>query len=67
MILILSFVIAMMLRRRYVYKDDPWTAKAYYLGCCLCYTPLFGIPFFKLTTGFIRTGLYSRITNPDRV
>lgn len=65
MIFTISIIIAFLLRRRYVSSSDPWLLKIAYYCACLVWTPILGIPFYKLITAQIFKGLYSRIYNKD--
>ena len=65
MIIALSFFVAFLLRRRYVADDDPWAIKFVYYCVCVAFTPLFGIPFFRLIFCQMKGHPWSRIYNPD--
>ena len=65
MIVLLNILIAYLLRRRYVADDDPWLAIVAFYGSCAVYTPLFGIPFFKLICGKMNNFPWGRIYEAD--
>ena len=65
MIFTISIIIAFLLRRRYVSSCDSWILKMAYYFSCMVWTPILGIPFYKLITAQISYGLYSRIYNSD--
>lgn len=65
MIFMISIIIAFLLRRRYINSNDSWILKMAYYFSCLVWTPILGIPFYKLITAQISNGLYSKIYNSD--
>lgn len=65
MIILLSILFAILLRSRYIRSDDPVLLKITYYIACAVWTPIFGIPFYKLITMTIVNGPYSRIYNRD--
>lgn len=65
MIFTISIIIAFLLRRRYVSSSDSWILKMAYYFSCMVWTPILGIPFYKLITAQIFNGPYSRIYNSD--
>lgn len=60
-----SIIIAFLLRRRYVSNSDSWIMKLTYYCACIVWTPILGIPFYKLITAQIFSGPYSRIYTKD--
>lgn len=65
MIFMISIIIAFLLRRRYISSNDSWILKMAYYFSCMVWTPILGIPFYKLITAQIFNGLYSRIYKRD--
>lgn len=65
MIFTISIIIAFLLRRRYVSSSDSRILKMAYYCSCMVWTPILGIPFYKLITAQIFNGLYSRIYKRD--
>lgn len=65
MIFTISIIIAFLLRRRYISSNDSWILKMAYYFSCMVWTPILGIPFYKLITAQIFNGLYSRIYKKD--
>lgn len=65
MIILTSIIIAVLLRSRYISNSDSWILKVAYYCSCMVFTPLFGIPFYKLITAQIFNGPYSRIYRKD--
>ncbi len=65
MIFTISIIIAFLLRRRYVSSSDLWILKMAYYFSCMIWTPVLGIPFYKLITAQISSGLYSGIYKRD--
>ena len=64
---IISFIIAAILKSRYVDKKyDSWVGVWLYYGCNVVFTPILGIPFFKMLRGSIFEGPYSRIYNSEK-
>lgn len=65
MIIMLSIIIAALLKSRYVASSDPWILKVAYFCANMVFTPIFGIPFYKFITGQFYNGPYSRIYKSD--
>jgi len=65
MIFMISIIIAFLLRRRYISSSDSWILKMAYYCSCMVWTPILGIPFYKLITAQIFNGLYSKIYKKD--
>lgn len=61
MIFTISIIIAFLLRRRYISSSDSWILKIAYYCACMVWTPILGIPFYKIITAQISSGPYSRI------
>ena len=56
-----SILLAVVLKSRYISREDPAILKIAYFLACIIYTPILGIPFYKLITATISEGPYSRI------
>ena len=65
MIILSSIITAFLLRRRYISSYDSWILRLAYYCACVVWTPIFGIPFYKLITAQIFNGPYSRIYRKD--
>lgn len=65
MIMLLSILVAILLRSRYIRSDDHVLLKITYYFACMVWTPIFGIPFYKLITMTITNGPYSKIYDHD--
>lgn len=65
MIILISIIIAAILRSRYISDNDPWILRIAYYCSCMVWTPILGIPFYKLITATISDGPYSRIYRKD--
>lgn len=65
MIFMISILIAFLLRSRYVSSSDFLLLKIAYYCSCMVWTPILGIPFYKLITAQIFNGPYSRIYKKD--